>query len=78
MSGLAGRKALITGGAAGIGASVARGLAERGAAVVIADAPKIPRRRAEPGRHGCNVDRVSAGVLDPGIYVCVDRIVAEP
>jgi 3-hydroxybutyrate dehydrogenase len=37
MSGLSGRKALITGGAAGIGAAVARGLAERGAAVVIAD-----------------------------------------
>ncbi|MDQ4501309.1 3-hydroxybutyrate dehydrogenase [Sinomonas sp. ASV322] len=35
--GLAGRKALVTGGASGIGAAVARGLAERGAAVVIAD-----------------------------------------
>jgi 3-hydroxybutyrate dehydrogenase len=34
---LAGRKALVTGGAAGIGAAIARGLAERGAHVVVAD-----------------------------------------
>ncbi|MDQ4490197.1 3-hydroxybutyrate dehydrogenase [Sinomonas sp. ASV486] len=34
---LEGRKALVTGGAAGIGAAVARGLAEKGAHVVVAD-----------------------------------------
>ncbi|GAB3269329.1 3-hydroxybutyrate dehydrogenase [Sinomonas notoginsengisoli] len=34
---LEGRKALVTGGAAGIGAAIARGLAEKGAHVVVAD-----------------------------------------
>ena len=34
---LTGKRALVTGGASGIGAAVARSLAERGAHVVVAD-----------------------------------------
>src|SRR5262245_59230237 len=45
---LTGRVAVVTGAAAGIGAGIARGLAEAGAAVVLADrdAPRVRRAAA--------------------------------
>lgn len=55
---LAGRKALVAGGASGIGAAVARHLAREGAAVVIADLDGEGAQRvaAECGGTGAQVD----------------------
>jgi 3-hydroxybutyrate dehydrogenase len=67
MSGsLAGRKALVTGGAAGIGAAVASTLAERGAAVVIADldGDAAQKLAAELGGEAWAVDLLDTARLE--------------
>lgn len=67
MSGsLAGRRALVTGGAAGIGAAVASTLAERGAAVVIADldGDAAQKLAAELGGEAWAVDLLDTAPLE--------------
>jgi 3-hydroxybutyrate dehydrogenase len=46
MISLAGRRALVTGGAGGMGREIARALASAGAEVVIADVDEAPLREA--------------------------------
>ncbi len=55
---LAGRKALVTGGARGIGAAIATALAKAGASVMIADILERPGRR--PPSHSPPIRRESA------------------
>ncbi|MEU4652063.1 3-hydroxybutyrate dehydrogenase [Nocardia fluminea] len=58
MSDLAGRKAVVTGGASGIGAACARELAARGAEVTVADIDGVAAKALahEIGGHAWNVD----------------------
>ena len=56
---LSGRVAIVTGGAAGIGAAAARALAAEGAAVVVADVDET-------------TGHATAAALDPGIFVAAD------
>ena len=72
---LAGRRALVTGGASGIGAAIARRLASDGAAVVIADlqGDAAARLAGEIGATGVQLDvtefdRVHAVVRDCGPF----------
>lgn len=72
---LNGRVALITGGASGLGEAIAHGLAQQGAAVVLADrdAERLQKVSAELEETGAQVSTVELDVTDrPG----VDRAVA--
>lgn len=66
MSGLDGRKALVTGGAAGIGEAVARGLAANGAHVVVADlnGEAAEKVAAEIGGSAWAVDLLDTDALE--------------
>ncbi len=70
---LAGRRALVTGGASGIGAAVSRALAARGAHVVVADVdgPATESVAAEIGGTAWPVDLLDADAL-------TDAALAEP
>ncbi|MES2093853.1 MAG: 3-hydroxybutyrate dehydrogenase [Actinomycetota bacterium] len=70
---LAGRRALVTGGASGIGAAVSRALAARGAHVVVADVdgPATESVAAEIGGTAWQVDLLDADAL-------TDAALAEP
>jgi 3-oxoacyl-[acyl-carrier protein] reductase len=74
---LAGKAVLVTGGSTGIGAAVARGLAEQGAKVAIgyhaSEAPALELKR-EIEKAGGEALLVKGDVADPG--QC-DRIVAK-
>jgi NAD(P)-dependent dehydrogenase (short-subunit alcohol dehydrogenase family) len=70
MGALDGRVALVTGGAQGIGAAIADGLAREGARVVIAD---LDRADEAAARHAGGVG-ITADVADEG---AVERLVAE-
>ncbi|MBC7630184.1 3-hydroxybutyrate dehydrogenase [Aeromicrobium sp.] len=65
MSPLAGRAALVTGGASGIGAAVCRGLASRGAAVTVADIDGVAAAEpaAEIGGEAWTVDLTETEAL---------------
>jgi gluconate 5-dehydrogenase len=71
---LSGKTAIVTGGGWGIGEHVARGLAEHGARVVIADvaADRAERVAAEICRRGETALAVTTDVCDP---MAVDRLV---
>jgi NAD(P)-dependent dehydrogenase (short-subunit alcohol dehydrogenase family) len=73
---LDGAAAIVTGGAGGLGASIARGLAEAGARVAIADASEAGARvQAEKlGAAGRRAMAVTVDVADAG---AVERMVAE-
>ncbi|MEU0495073.1 3-hydroxybutyrate dehydrogenase [Mycobacterium sp. NPDC006124] len=66
MTGLAGRTALVTGGASGIGAACARELARRGATVTIADvdAAAAETLASEIGGKSWNVDLLDVTALE--------------
>lgn len=66
MSTLAGRRAVITGGAAGIGAAIARAFAAEGAEVVIADRDGAAAESlaAELGGEAWEVDLLDTGALE--------------
>ncbi|KAA0097478.1 SDR family oxidoreductase [Mycolicibacterium sp. P1-18] len=66
MTGLAGRTALVTGGASGIGAACARELAKRGASVTIADVDDVAAKALadEIGGHTWAVDLLEVGALE--------------
>jgi 3-hydroxybutyrate dehydrogenase len=76
LSGLQGRSALITGGASGIGAAIARRLAELGAAVQIADLDLVGARAvaAETRGEAWQLDLSDPAVLG-GIELEVDILV---
>ena len=63
---LAGRKALVTGGAAGIGAAASRALAERGAHVVVADLDRdgAEKLAADLGGSAWAVDLLDTAALE--------------
>ncbi|MFD3430321.1 3-hydroxybutyrate dehydrogenase [Nocardia fluminea] len=65
MSDLAGRKALVTGGASGIGAACARELAARGAEVTVADIDGVAAKALahEIGGHAWSVDLLEVEAL---------------
>lgn len=66
MTDLAGRSALVTGGASGIGAACARELAERGAIVTIADVDDVAAKALadEIGGKAWAVDLLEVGALE--------------
>ncbi|MGI5218758.1 3-hydroxybutyrate dehydrogenase [Nocardia sp. CA-290969] len=66
MKELAGRNALVTGGASGIGAACARALAARGATVTVADIDQAGARAvaAELGGHAWTVDLLDVSALE--------------
>ena len=67
---LAGRKALVTGGARGLGAGMAAALSKAGAAVMIGDGPGSGRVIMRPGaagsREGERRDSTGCGSIDFG------------
>ncbi|MEV6220715.1 3-hydroxybutyrate dehydrogenase [Nocardia fluminea] len=65
MSDLAGRKALVTGGASGIGAACVRELAARGAEVTVADIDGVAAKALahEIGGHAWSVDLIEVEAL---------------
>ncbi|BDX30100.1 3-hydroxybutyrate dehydrogenase [Mycobacterium antarcticum] len=66
MTDLAGRTALVTGGASGIGAACARELANRGATVTVADVDEVAAKALadEIGGHAWGVDLLDVGDLE--------------
>ncbi|TFC53241.1 3-hydroxybutyrate dehydrogenase [Cryobacterium sp. TMT1-21] len=66
---LAGRTALVTGGASGIGAAVVRSLAERGARVIVADIDRAAAEAlaAEVGGSSWAVDLADTHALTDGV-----------
>jgi NAD(P)-dependent dehydrogenase (short-subunit alcohol dehydrogenase family) len=78
---LDGRKAFITGGAGGIGKSIARALAEAGADVAIVDIPEKSEKAQSISReiasvYGVNSIALAADVADPQqVDVMVQRVV---
>jgi NAD(P)-dependent dehydrogenase (short-subunit alcohol dehydrogenase family) len=80
---LAGRIAVITGGAGGIGEAIARRFAAEGAIVAIADrAEGRPRQPYPVGRldlikHRINVNGTSPGVVDTPMWDEVDALFAR-
>jgi 3-hydroxybutyrate dehydrogenase len=66
MTDLAGRTALVTGGASGIGAACARELASRGATVTVADIDDVAAKALvdEIGGHSWAVDLLDVGALE--------------
>lgn len=72
---LNGRVALITGGASGLGEAIAHGLAQQGAAVVLADrdAERLQKVSADLQQAGAQVSAVELDVTDRG---GVDRALA--
>ncbi|WP_188682094.1 GolD/DthD family dehydrogenase [Nesterenkonia cremea] len=71
---LSGRVAMITGGASGLGEAIAHGLAQQGAAVVLADrdADRLQKVSADLQQAGAQVSTVELDVTDRG---GVDRAV---
>lgn len=77
---LAGRVAVVTGGARGIGASIAARLAEAGAAVVVADVDLVAAEKttAELAATGATATAAALDVTDPpSVAAAAERAVAE-
>jgi 3-hydroxybutyrate dehydrogenase len=76
MSDLAGRSALVTGGASGIGAACARELAGRGASVTVADVDEVAAKALadEIGGTAWAVDLLDVAALE-GLHLEVDVLV---
>ena len=67
MSDLQSRVAIVTGGSQGIGLAYAKGLAARGATVVIADLRGAPEAAASIGVHGITVDVTDAAQVTQAV-----------
>jgi NAD(P)-dependent dehydrogenase (short-subunit alcohol dehydrogenase family) len=80
MARLTGKVAIITGGASGIGAAIARRFASEGAAVCVSDLHADPARALaeELSRQGARAIAIAADVTDEGaVAALVDRTAAE-
>ncbi|HEX9527749.1 MAG TPA: SDR family NAD(P)-dependent oxidoreductase, partial [Streptosporangiaceae bacterium] len=78
--GFAGRVAIVTGGGSGIGAALVRALADRGAAVVIADIDETAAKSVADGvaASGGDVRAVVLDVRDAGaVSDLVNNVAAE-
>jgi len=67
-----GLRALVTAGASGIGATIARALAEAGARVHVCDIDSVALARGIPGAAG-----ITASVADASVASDVDRVFAD-
>src|SRR5699024_10992648 len=74
---LTGRTALVTGGAKGLGLAMARGLAEHGAPIVLADIDDETGRAAAEERAAATGVAVSYRHLDVTDQALVEKVVAE-
>ena len=80
MAKLNGKVAIVTGGASGIGAAIARRFASEGAAVCVSDLNADPARALaeELSRQGARAIAIAADVTDEGaVAALVDRTVVE-
>jgi NAD(P)-dependent dehydrogenase (short-subunit alcohol dehydrogenase family) len=80
MSRLNGKVAIVTGGASGIGAAIARRFASEGAAVCVSDLHAEPARALaeELSRQGARAIAIAADVTDEGaVAALVDRTIAK-
>lgn len=74
----AGRSALVTGAASGIGAACARALAARGAAKLVlvdVDGPRLDALDLPQGS-GCDVHRITGSVAEEALWVGLDPLLA--
>src|SRR5215213_6264937 len=71
---LAGRKALVTGGAQGLGAGMAQALAAAGAKVMIGDVQNASRTASEIGARSIHLDVTSEADWEAAVAATVEQL----